>query len=80
MSGKITNLESKISGQDEIYQAQRKAITNKYEGIGKIKKELKALERTREKQLRCRHRDMILHGVDGLTDDQIVQIKKMLTD
>ena len=80
MSGKITNLESKISGQDDIYQAQRKALTNKYDQFGKINKELKGLERTREKQLRCRHRDQILYEVEGLTGSQIQRIKEILTD
>jgi hypothetical protein len=80
MSVKYTNLQKKIQGQDEIYQAQRKALTNKYEKYGKIHRELKALERTREKQLRCRHRDLILSELPFLTDNQVNAIKSILTD
>jgi hypothetical protein len=80
MNGRCTNLNKKITGQDEIYNAQRTAIIRRYEQHGKINRDLKGLEATREKQLRCRHRDMLLSSLPDLTPDQIVMIKEMLTD
>lgn len=80
MSVKYTNLEKKIQGQDETYQAQRKALTNKYEQYGKIHRDLKSLEKVREKQLRCRHRDLILSELPALTPNQVNAIKNILTD
>jgi len=80
MSGKTTNLESKISGQDKTYKSLRTAIVNRYSGFGKINKDLKSLEKLREKQLRCRHRDIILAEVGNLTPEQVARVKEILTD